>query len=315
MALYEHYKDGPLWIGLDSCGFQELKTVLGTTEKEIQAHGFETYYECNFYDLDLLADGLVRSITYTDPHSALAAFLFRMKKDTEGMPKEFPGVRFTYSSIGRLTQLNTGRSENGDVIPHNFKFFREAGDLFQTLSDVEDVAKMVEPIKRKPDVLNLSEIYIDVTKEDFTKPFEEDIYHVRFLPDTPSWERDAPWIDPVELDIPANNMKEFLSKLQTAELRILHYLRDERPEKEKLPELEKKYGHREVRIPAKWVEQLEEEIKERSCRQEREQALALWEEEQKAKEKAPAPDRDMDVRSTSFNSEPLLRNDSDDLER
>lgn len=294
MALYEHYKDGPLWIGLDSCGFQELKTVLGTTEKEIQAHGFETHYECSFYDLDVLDDRLTRSITYTDPHSdALAAFLFRMNKDTEGMPKEFPGVRFTYSSIGRMTQLNTGRSRNWDVIPHKFRFYREAGDLFQTLSDVEDVAKMVEPIKWKPDVLNLTEIYIDVTKEDFTKPFEENTYHVRFLPDTPSWEKDAPWIDPVELDIPANNMKEFLSKLQTAELRILHYLRDERPEKEKLPEPEKKYGHPKVRVPAKWVEQLEEEIKKRSCRQEQEQALA-WEEEQKAKTSSPDKDDDLE---------------------
>lgn len=213
MALY---KDGPIEVGLDSYGIQELKTVLGATEEQIQANGYETYFRCGYYDIDCEPiEDPFDGPTLVDPHPfAMPVFWLIMSKTTW----ESPAVLFRYSSIGRLTQLDIVRNRTAlTIIPHKFRFYREAGDLIRTLSDVEDVAKMVEPIKIKKGVPNLSQINVDVTK-DQENPFEKDTYHVHFIGETPYWEKNAIQTDLVKLDIHANNMKEFLSQLQKAEL-------------------------------------------------------------------------------------------------
>ena len=204
------YREGSIEIETEP----KIRTFLSATEEEIKEHGFTLHYTIvknSFDDSTSKMPFGFYVVLYRDGDYQT---IFGNKADV--------GTRLTYSTWNKEASLYVYSKKTKQYFA-TVEFQKETGDLLCDLSDVEDATKMAEFIKETADkeraVHNESVLNVHTT---ITKK-QDGFYHalINFSIGSPARVL-ADEIVTIERDIPANNIKEFLSGLREAELSYIN---------------------------------------------------------------------------------------------
>jgi hypothetical protein len=237
------YRDGPLEIETEP----KIRTFLSATEEEIKEHGFALHYTIVEHSFD--------DSTSKTPFGFYVVMCRDGDYQTVFGNKADVGTRLTYSTWNKeaslyvYSHIRPRRLKGSNTLGNHKKtkrcfaiveFRKETGDLLCDLSDVEDATKMTELIKETADkekaVHNKSvlAVHTAITKK------QDGLYHalIYFSIGSPARVL-ADEIVTIERNIPAKNMKEFLSGLQEAELSYINKRLESLKEEEKSEEIER----------------------------------------------------------------------------